>query len=199
MRNDDSKSLNERALTIPGYSVDGRQVRIFAASGFLDPDKPNADVRLQRVDGLGLERLLDPRDKALEGEVHARDLHLGRPLVEEVVALMLRGARGHLHRLSRMRRHTAQRGRPVVHGELHPRAEVVDPRHALAACNSPCSNRRRSLVVKHVPGVRKDPREAAADLDQAGGLHPRLGRRIPALRRIPAPWQVANPYPWNFG
>ncbi|HYO82168.1 MAG TPA: excinuclease ABC subunit UvrA [Bryobacteraceae bacterium] len=37
---DDSKSLNEGALTIPGYTVDGWQVRIFSASGFLDPDKP---------------------------------------------------------------------------------------------------------------------------------------------------------------
>ena len=36
---DDSKSLNEGALTIPGYTADGWQVRIFAASG-LDPDKP---------------------------------------------------------------------------------------------------------------------------------------------------------------
>ncbi|HVG58952.1 MAG TPA: excinuclease ABC subunit UvrA [Hyalangium sp.] len=37
---DDSKSLNEGALTIPGYNADGWNVRIFAASGFLDPDKP---------------------------------------------------------------------------------------------------------------------------------------------------------------
>jgi excinuclease UvrABC ATPase subunit len=37
---DDSKSLNQGALTIPGYTVDGWQVRIFGASGFLDPDKP---------------------------------------------------------------------------------------------------------------------------------------------------------------
>jgi excinuclease UvrABC ATPase subunit len=37
---DDSKSLNGGALTIPGYTVDGWQVRIFGASGFLDPDKP---------------------------------------------------------------------------------------------------------------------------------------------------------------
>ena len=36
---DDSKSLNEGALTVPGYTADGWQVRIFAASG-LDPDKP---------------------------------------------------------------------------------------------------------------------------------------------------------------
>ncbi len=37
---DDSKSLSEGALTIPGYNADGWNVRIFAASGFLDPDKP---------------------------------------------------------------------------------------------------------------------------------------------------------------
>jgi excinuclease UvrABC ATPase subunit len=37
---DDSKSLNEGALTIPGYTSDGWHVRIFGASGFIDPDKP---------------------------------------------------------------------------------------------------------------------------------------------------------------
>lgn len=37
---DDAKSLNQGALTIPGYNVDGWYVRIFSASGFLDPDKP---------------------------------------------------------------------------------------------------------------------------------------------------------------
>jgi excinuclease UvrABC ATPase subunit len=37
---DDSKSLNQGALTIPGYTVDGWMVRIFSASGFIDPDKP---------------------------------------------------------------------------------------------------------------------------------------------------------------
>jgi excinuclease UvrABC ATPase subunit len=36
---DDSKSLNEGALTVPGYTADGWYVRIFAAAG-LDPDKP---------------------------------------------------------------------------------------------------------------------------------------------------------------
>ena len=37
---DDSKSLNEGALTIPGYSVDGWFGRIYTGSGFVDPDKP---------------------------------------------------------------------------------------------------------------------------------------------------------------
>ncbi|WP_182881025.1 ATP-binding cassette domain-containing protein [Microbispora sp. H10949] len=40
---DDSKSLNEGALTIPGYSVDGWYGRIFSGSGFFDPDKPIRD------------------------------------------------------------------------------------------------------------------------------------------------------------
>jgi excinuclease ABC A subunit len=39
---DASKSLNEGALTIPGYSVDGWFGRIFSGSGFFDPDKPIA-------------------------------------------------------------------------------------------------------------------------------------------------------------
>src|SRR5437773_10460066 len=37
---DDSKSLNEGALTIPGYSMDGWYGRIFRGAGFFDPDKP---------------------------------------------------------------------------------------------------------------------------------------------------------------
>ena len=37
---DESKSLNEGALTIPGYSMDGWYGRIFRGCGFFDPDKP---------------------------------------------------------------------------------------------------------------------------------------------------------------
>ncbi len=37
---DDSKSLNQGALTIPGYSMDGWFGRIFNGCGFFDPDKP---------------------------------------------------------------------------------------------------------------------------------------------------------------
>src|SRR6202451_2756669 len=36
---DDSKSLNEGALTIPGYSMDGWYGRIYRGCGFFDPDK----------------------------------------------------------------------------------------------------------------------------------------------------------------
>ncbi|MEO7665139.1 MAG: excinuclease ABC subunit UvrA [Candidatus Limnocylindrales bacterium] len=37
---DARKTLNEGALTIPGYSMDGWYGRIFRGSGFFDPDKP---------------------------------------------------------------------------------------------------------------------------------------------------------------
>jgi excinuclease UvrABC ATPase subunit len=37
---DDSKSLNEGALMVPGYSMDGWYGRIFRGCGFFDPDKP---------------------------------------------------------------------------------------------------------------------------------------------------------------
>ena len=37
---DDSKSLNEGALTIPGYSMEGWYGRIYRGGGFFDPDKP---------------------------------------------------------------------------------------------------------------------------------------------------------------
>lgn len=37
---DDEKSLNQGALTIPGYTMDGWYGRIFKGSGYFDPDKP---------------------------------------------------------------------------------------------------------------------------------------------------------------
>jgi len=37
---DDTKSLNDGALTVPGYSMDGWYGRIYRGCGFFDPDKP---------------------------------------------------------------------------------------------------------------------------------------------------------------
>ncbi|MFE9098596.1 ATP-binding cassette domain-containing protein [Streptomyces sp. NPDC007264] len=37
---DDSKSLTEGAMTIPGYKAGGWNYRLYSESGFLDPDKP---------------------------------------------------------------------------------------------------------------------------------------------------------------
>jgi excinuclease UvrABC ATPase subunit len=37
---DDSRSINDGAITIPGYSMDGWYGRIFRGCGYFDPDKP---------------------------------------------------------------------------------------------------------------------------------------------------------------
>ena len=47
---DDSKSLNEGAITIPGYKPGGWMVRSFSESGFLDPDKPIARYTKKELD-----------------------------------------------------------------------------------------------------------------------------------------------------
>jgi excinuclease UvrABC ATPase subunit len=44
---DDSKSLAEGALTIPGYNAGGWNYRLYAASGFVDPDVPIRDYTEQ--------------------------------------------------------------------------------------------------------------------------------------------------------
>ena len=49
---DDSLSLNEGALTIPGYSMDGWYGRIFRGCGFFSPDKPIADFTKRELDAL---------------------------------------------------------------------------------------------------------------------------------------------------
>jgi len=40
---DDSKSLSEGAITVPGYSAGGWNLRLYKDSGFLDPNKPIRD------------------------------------------------------------------------------------------------------------------------------------------------------------
>ncbi|HEX2130243.1 MAG TPA: excinuclease ABC subunit UvrA [Actinophytocola sp.] len=49
---DDSKSLNEGAVTIPGYSMDGWYGRIFRGCGFFDPDKPIRKFTKKQLDDL---------------------------------------------------------------------------------------------------------------------------------------------------
>ncbi|MFB8239094.1 ATP-binding cassette domain-containing protein [Kitasatospora purpeofusca] len=46
---DDSKSLSEGAITVPGFTGDGWMTRIYAGSGFLDPDKPIRDYSEQEL------------------------------------------------------------------------------------------------------------------------------------------------------
>ncbi|MFC0602715.1 ATP-binding cassette domain-containing protein [Streptomyces palmae] len=49
---DDTKSLDEGALTVPGYSVDGWYGRIFRGCGFFDPAKPIREFTEQELDDL---------------------------------------------------------------------------------------------------------------------------------------------------
>ncbi|WP_371677032.1 ATP-binding cassette domain-containing protein [Streptomyces sp. NBC_01276] len=98
---DDTKSLNEGALTIPGYSMDGWYGRIFAGCGFFDPDKPIREYtkrELQdllhkeptkiKVDGINLtyEGLIPKlRKSMLAKDVDALQPHI-RAFVERAVA-----------------------------------------------------------------------------------------------------------------
>ncbi|XPP26106.1 MAG: ATP-binding cassette domain-containing protein [Leucobacter sp.] len=49
---DDSKSLDEGALTIPGYSMDGWYGRIYRGCGFFDAEKPIRDFTQRELDAL---------------------------------------------------------------------------------------------------------------------------------------------------
>ena len=49
---DDTKSLNDGALTIPGFSMEGWYGRIFNGCGFFDPDKPIRKFTKKELDAL---------------------------------------------------------------------------------------------------------------------------------------------------
>jgi excinuclease UvrABC ATPase subunit len=47
---DDSRSLAEGAMTIPGYTADGWNVRLISESGFVDPNKPIREYTKKELD-----------------------------------------------------------------------------------------------------------------------------------------------------
>jgi len=49
---DETKSLNEGAITIPGYSMEGWYGRIYRGSGWFDPDKPIKAYTKKELDAL---------------------------------------------------------------------------------------------------------------------------------------------------
>ncbi|MFI6559197.1 ATP-binding cassette domain-containing protein [Streptomyces sp. NPDC050534] len=49
---DDSKSINDGAFTIPGYTGGGWNSRLYAESGFFDPDKPISKFTKKELDDL---------------------------------------------------------------------------------------------------------------------------------------------------
>jgi excinuclease UvrABC ATPase subunit len=97
---DDSLSLNQGALTIPGYSMDGWYGRIYRGSGFFDPDKPirrytkkelhdllHKEPTKIKVDGINLtyEGLIPKIQKSfLSKDVDALQPHI-RAFVERAV------------------------------------------------------------------------------------------------------------------
>jgi len=97
---DDTKSLNEGALTIPGYSMDGWYGRIFGGCGFFDPDTPikkftkkqlhdllHKEPTKIKVDGINLtyEGLIPKIQKSmLSKDVEAMAPHI-RAFVERAV------------------------------------------------------------------------------------------------------------------
>jgi len=122
---DDSKSLAEGAITIPGYTVDGWMVRIFTASGFLDPDKPIRDyTETELHDFLHREptkvkvKSINMTYEGLLPRVQKSFLSKDREALPAAHP-GVRGPGGHLHRLSRVRRQPAQRGRPRLADQGH--------------------------------------------------------------------------------
>ena len=122
---DDSKSLNDGALTIPGYSMDGWYGRIYRGCGFFDPDKPirkftkkELDALLDmeptkiKVDGVNLTYagLIPQIQKSfLSKDVDAMQPHI-RAFVERAVTFA---------HVFRVRRHPAVRAGPVVEDQGH--------------------------------------------------------------------------------
>ncbi|WP_280367145.1 excinuclease ABC subunit UvrA [Nocardia wallacei] len=101
---DENKSLNEGALTIPGYSMDGWYGRIFTGCGFFDPDKPikkytkkqlndllHKEPTKIKVDGINLtyEGLIPRiRKSMLSKDVDALQPHI-RAFVERAVTFQV--------------------------------------------------------------------------------------------------------------
>ncbi|MGN6759882.1 MAG: ATP-binding cassette domain-containing protein [Leifsonia sp.] len=97
---DESKSLVEGAITVPGYTADGWSVRIFSESGFFDPGKPLRDYSATelndflyreptkvRINGINLtfEGLIPKVQKSmLSKDVEAMQPHI-RAFVERAV------------------------------------------------------------------------------------------------------------------
>ena len=101
---DDALSLNEGALTVPGYSMDGWYGRIYRGSGFFDPDKAIGKYTKKelhdllykeptkiKVDGINLtyEGLIPKMQKSfLSKDVDSLQPHI-RAFVERAVTFMV--------------------------------------------------------------------------------------------------------------
>ena len=136
---DDSKSINEGALTIPGYSMDGWYGRIYRGCGYFDPDKPIKKFNKRerhdllykeptkiKVEGINLTYagLIPQIERSFLSKDSGCDAAARRSV---------RGAGRDVHHLPRLPRHPAQRGGAVVEDQK----ESVSP--TSPRCRSPTS------------------------------------------------------------
>ena len=122
---DDSKSLNEGALTIPGYSMDGWYGRIFRGCGYFDPDKPIRKFTKKELRRPALQGA--DQDQGRGHQPHLRGPDPEDPEVDAVQGRRrdaaahprLRRPGDHVHHLPGLRRHPAERGRPLLEDRRH--------------------------------------------------------------------------------
>ncbi|MEZ4495435.1 MAG: hypothetical protein R2845_01350 [Thermomicrobiales bacterium] len=146
---DDSKSLSEGALTIPGYNPGGWNVNFYSDSGFLDPEKPIRDYTEQeRHDFLYKE----PTKVKYVGANHLRGTDSGRSGNRCFPKIRMRCSATH----SRLRR----RG-----GDVHSCPECGGTRLAEAARSS-------KINGKNIAGALRD-----AD-QRSGGMGARARRTV---------------------
>ena len=197
---DESKSLAEGAITVPGYTADGWSTRMFSESGFFDPDKPIRDYTETelhdflykepikvRINGINLtyEGLVptDPEVVPVQGRRRPAAAH---PRV--------RGARGDVHRLPRLRRHPAQRSGSVVEdrGRQHRRRlRDADQRPGRVGARP-----RRAVGGAAAGDAGRQPRRVRRDRARLPEPRPAvrhaLGRRGAAHADDPPPRVVAD-------
>ena len=103
---DDGKSLAEGAITVPGYTADGWTARIFAESGFFDPDKPIRDYTEKELHDFLYKR-------ADQGQGRRHQHHLRGPGPEDAEVVALQGRRRDAAAHPRVRRAGGRPSRPA--------------------------------------------------------------------------------------
>ena len=197
---DDKKSLNEGAITIPGYSMEGWYGRIFRGCGFFDPDKPikkftkkelhdllHKEPTKIKVNGINLTYTgLIPQ---LQKSFLSKD-------VERAAAAhpRVRRACGHVHHLSRVQRQPTQRGGPLLQdqGKEH-RRRLLDADHRSGGVGERTERtvRRAALgdATAHARLVRRDRARLPQSRQAVGHA---VGRRGAAHQDDPPPRLVAH-------
>ncbi len=126
---DESKSLADGAITIPGFTADGWSTRMYSEFGFFDADKPIRDFTKKELDDF-----LRKEPTKVQDQRHQPHLRGPDPEDPEIDAVQgcrrastahpgVRRPGRHLHDLPRLWRHSPQRGGAIVEdqGDQHGR------------------------------------------------------------------------------